>query len=481
MPHVPSPANFPAAASMVAAGLAWVAAVLTTVRYLRHRGDARLWAHWCTVVLLALSLTCAVPAVYLAIDRILGLPNAACWITDSLALGSAYMVDTFFFALAHGADQLRWHRPWLLAYLALTLATMAVLLWRVGLRVDLVPLDLPQVTPALVAYRVVFLAFLGFIVVRVIASAAYYRNHTLDPLVQVGMSLLLMGGLWGISYLVSRLATVLLPNTSPLARPLNLWLEFSVLMGILCLALGTLVPQWGKRLGVPVIARHIGVVLAYWRLRSLWRRVSRARPEVVLPTAVTWRWALWRPHDMDFLLQRRVIEILDARRLLLTSAPATPSRPLVAPPSVSASTTAPWTSIGRPAVSRADRATSASRSVPSGWSTRAHSAPHAADASGGAVEQAQQGQQTQTPERMAHVEAWRLARRLRSAERASADLLLVPAPGLFQPATYEESVDYLQRVALACRKYGGHGAWARASGLGLDIGEEWYDGETHDA
>src|SRR5260221_4793568 len=315
MPHVPSPANSPGAASMVAAGLVGVAWVLPPVGYLRHRGDARLWAHWCTVVLLALSLTCAVPAVYLAIDRILGLPNAACWITDSLALGSAYMVDTFFFALAHGADQLRWHRPWLLAYLALTLATMAVLLWRVGLRVDLVPLDLPQVTPALVAYRVVFLAFLGFIVVRVIASAAHYRNHTLDPLVQVGMSLLLMGCLWGLSYLVSRLATVLLPNTSPLARPLNLLLEVLVLMGILCLALGTLVAQGGKALGVPVIARHISVVRAYWRPRSLWRRDGQARPKGVVANTVTGRLELGRPHGHDFPLLRGGMQILACGRL----------------------------------------------------------------------------------------------------------------------------------------------------------------------
>jgi hypothetical protein len=487
MLRVPLPASFP-----VAAGLAWIAAAWTTVRYLRRRGDARLWAHWCTVVLLALSLTVAVPAVYLAVDRFLGLPNAACWITNALALGSAYMVDTFFFALAHGSDQLRWHRPWLLGYLALTLATMAVLLWRVGLRVDVVPLDLPQVNPALVAFRLVFLAFLGFIVVRVIANAAYYRRLTPDPLVQVGMSLLLVGGLWGLSYLVSRLATVLLPNTSRLAQPLNLWLEFSVLMGILCLALGTLVPQWGKRLGVPAIAQHVSVMLAYWRLRALWRRLSQARPEVILPTAVSWRSALWRPPDMDFLLQRRVIEILDARRLLLTAAPATSSRPLASSPSSGVSTTQLWSGSGGPEGSRPVLAPSAASSAVHEWSAMPHGAPHMAEAAGDALQQAQQapkGQREETLNWMARMEAWLLASRLRAFERtagrtsgrASAGSLLAPAPGLFQPATYAESVDYLQRVARAWRKYGGHNARARASGQGRDIGEEWSGGETRDA
>ena len=110
MPRIFLPASFP-----LATGLAWAATVLTTVRFLRRRGDARLAAHWWTVLLLTLSLTLTIPSVHLSLDHVLRLPNAAFWLTDALALGSAYMADTFFYALAHGAEYLRWHRPWFLA------------------------------------------------------------------------------------------------------------------------------------------------------------------------------------------------------------------------------------------------------------------------------------------------------------------------------------------------------------------------------
>jgi hypothetical protein len=194
---------------------------------------------------------------------------------------------------------------------------------------------------------------------------------------------------------------------------------------------------------------------------------------------------LLRPHDMDFLLQRRVIEILDARRLLLTPSPATPSQPLVSAPSAPASAPAPGISSGGPpqSVHYVDLSESASesRGAPSGWSGAARAAPQATDTSGQAVQQAKQAE---TLERMARAEAWLLARRLRAAGRPSTDPFLAPALGLFQPATYEDSVYYLQWVAAACRPYGRRGARARAPRLARSrgsSGEKGHVGETHDA
>lgn len=446
----------------IATGLAWAAAVLTTIRFLRRRTDARLAAHWWTVLLLALSLTCEVPPVYHVVDHALGIPNAAFWLTHALALGSAYMADTFFFALTHGAERLSWHRLWLLVYLACTLLVMAVALWRIGLRNDLVPFDLPRVDPALIVYRVAFLAFLGLVMVRVSGTAAYYRQHTPDPLVKIGMSFLLAAGLWGLSYLVCRMATTLLPTTTPIARVLNVWLEGSVLMGILCLAVATLVPLWGTRLGVPALARHLSVMRTYWRLSPLWRALTHIYPEVVLPLSFSRRVALWHTQDLDFLLQRRVIEILDARRLLLTP---------VAPPA-RASVKPDWIATGDLAPRNRDGSISLRTIAHESVNTqhiRRLSDPSLATTSHGSDQRAQQAQQAQELERKARMEAWLVVGHLDRARHrrttgVARDAAPLPTQVPFQPSTFEEAVSYLQCVADAVRRerwlhMAGHMGW----------------------
>ena len=456
-------------ARSLATGLAWAAAVLTTVRFLRHRTDARLAAHWWTVVLLTLSLTCEVPTVYRAVDHILGIPNAAFWLTDSLALGSAYMADTFFYALAHGAERLRWHRRWLLTLLACTLVVMAVALWRVGLRADLVPFDLPQVDPALVAYRATFLAFLGLVMVRVIGTAAYYRRHTPDPLVAIGMTFLLVAGLWGLSYLVCRMATTLLPATTPLARMLNVCVDFSVFMGILCVAVATLVPLWGTRLGIPTLARHLSVLRAYWRLYPLWRALTQCHPEVVLPLSLSRRAALWHPHDLDLLLQRRVIEILDVRRLLLT-------------PASSASAIPHGTTLENPRPGRRSQIVSRSTATYETASTTRTRELMTSPSATTAHDRRQPPQQSRELERQARAEARLLVSHLELAKHRHTDshsasvrraAYPVPVPVLFQPATFDEAVCYLQCVAAACRRE----RWRRRRCIRRDTWEAWRDEE----
>ena len=439
MPRIFLPASFP-----LATGLAWAATVLTTVRFLRRRGDARLAAHWWTVLLLTLSLTLTIPSVHLSLDHVLRLPNAAFWLTDALALGSAYMADTFFYALAHGAEYLRWHRPWFLATLALALVVMAVALWRLGLRTDLMPLHLPRVDPALVAYRLVFLAFLGVVIVRVIGSAVHYRRRTADPLVKIGMSFLLVAGVWGFIYLICSLATALLPATVPLAQMLNAWLEVSVFMGILCLAVATLVPQWGTRLGIPALARHLDAVRAYWRLRPLWRALTQVCPEVVLPLSFSRRAALWHPQELDLLLRRCVIEILDVRRLLLAPASHTHAQ-------------AGWILTGDAA--RMDDGDVFPRDTLSrdARTTRHRGGWPAPQAVGIPDPLGQRTWQAPELEQLAHSEARLLVRHLNRDRRSRTPDALraavpLPIPALHQPATFEEAISYLQQVAAACRR-----------------------------
>src|SRR5690348_9781787 len=113
---------------VVPAGLTWLTAVYTGRSYLRARQDLRVAAYWHSTVLLAAALTVVVPAVYLAIDRALGLPNAARWIGNSLILLAAYRQDGLYTAMPGGSPHAwRRHRQ-LLFYLMLTLALMAWML-----------------------------------------------------------------------------------------------------------------------------------------------------------------------------------------------------------------------------------------------------------------------------------------------------------------------------------------------------------------
>jgi hypothetical protein len=62
--------------------------------------------------------------------------------------------------------------------------------------------------------------------------------------------------------------------------------------------------------------RQLRMLVAYWRLRSLWRTLVAEAPAVILPVPVRWQSALFEPETLDLLLYRRVIEILDAWRQL---------------------------------------------------------------------------------------------------------------------------------------------------------------------
>jgi hypothetical protein len=66
------------------------------------------------------------------------------------------------------------------------------------------------------------------------------------------------------------------------------------------------------------LSRHLATCLSARRLEPLWEALSTAEPDTVLPISLTWRAALLHPEDMDLLLTRRVVEILDARRVILS-------------------------------------------------------------------------------------------------------------------------------------------------------------------
>lgn len=312
-------------ATTLAALLVWATAVYTTPHYLRSHADAYIAAYWRAQIFLALALTVSIPAIYLWIDGSLGIANASRWIANMLILVAGYFLDGFFVAVTHGSPAAwRAHR-WALFYLLLTLAAMAWLLWRANLTFESVALELSQVNTALILYRIVFLAFFTFVTIRLIVSCSRYRAAVANPVVRLSMQAMIVGGYWGIAYIVSTMAVVLIPSEFWLESALQAVVNLSILFAVVCILVGVNLPTLGQRLGILSVIQHLRYLHTYQRLRQLWRILTDRVPYVVLPTSITWYEAVVKPQDMEFLLHRRVIEILDAWRILDSGSSTSPA------------------------------------------------------------------------------------------------------------------------------------------------------------
>ena len=302
-------------ATGLAALLVWATAAYTTPRYLRSHADVYIAAYWRAQIFLALALTVSVPAIYLWIDDHLSILNASRWIANMLILVAGYFLDGFFVAVTHGSPAAwRAHR-WALLYLLLTLVAMAWLLWRANLPFESVTLEFPRINTALILYRMVFLGFFTFVTIRLMVSCSRYRAATANPTIRLAMQAMIVGGCWGIVYIGSTMAVVLIPGTSRLEPPLQVLVNLSILFAVLCILTGVNLPALGQRLGILTAIQHLRYLHAYWRLRRMWQMLTTRVPDVVLPTSITWYAAVLKPQDMEFLLHRRVIEILDAWRI----------------------------------------------------------------------------------------------------------------------------------------------------------------------
>ncbi|HEY7341357.1 MAG TPA: MAB_1171c family putative transporter [Ktedonobacterales bacterium] len=414
-------------ATAVAALLVWATAAYTTRHYLRSRANVYIAAYWRAQIFLALALTVSVPAIYLWIDNHLGMLNASRWIANALILLAGYFLDEFFIAVTHGSPAAwRTHR-WALLYLLATLGAMAWLLWRANLSYESVAFELPRVNAALIVYRMVFLAFFTFITIRLIVSCSRYRAATMNPTIRFGMQAMIIGGYWGIVYIGSTMAVVLIPSKFWLEPLLQVVVNLSILVAVVCILVGVNLPTLGQRLGILSTIQHLRYLHTYWRLHQVWQMLTDRVPSVVLPTSITWYAAVVKPQDMEFLLHRRVIEILDARRILDGVSAASP--------------TFAERIDELPASGSMRRTDLTDQSFPKLWDVRMHG---------------QMSEQSSQMRRQAREDAYYLQQLV--AALADKDHRWLRDPGSqnepmrYQPATYAEQLLYLETVADALRQ-----------------------------
>lgn len=311
---------------MVVQGLAVLAALIScagityaTSRYLRVRHDFYLRNAWRATILLSIGLILSVHAVTVGIDRWIGIPNAARWLENALIACSGYYADLVHVAMVGGIAASRRQHRWTAAWLAAVVVALAVFLWRAHLP-ELVSFSLPTPNLWLILYRLVWLSFLTFVIVRLIVYNRRFGQITPDPVIRLTTLAMVVAGLFALGVIVTTMAEPLLPATSSAVYPLRVLLELCVL-GMATSFIFSTLPTWHPQLGGPTVARFVVSVSAYWRLSPLWRAVTDAVPEVVLPIALSWGDVVRHPSDFDVLLQRRVVEILDGWRVLLGAEP----------------------------------------------------------------------------------------------------------------------------------------------------------------
>ena len=290
--------------------LAWAAVAYRLPAFRRGPHHAARCAHWLTVLL---------PPVYLGIDHLSGIPNLARLLGNGLVLVACWTAQAFLSHL-HRADErarlLIRRSGWALVC---TLALMAGLFACAPVEQEAVDFtgrygDAPFV----MEYRLVFLASLSLAMLSIFRLASRFARATDRPSLSLGLHLVALGCLVGLAYAAHeglRIAALRLGFGEPL--PASGLITRALVAGAVALTLvGSTIPAWGARAGIPALYRWAGRYRAYRRLYPLWRDLYQANPEIALLPAPSALADALTVRDLGFRLYRRVVEIRDGHLAL---------------------------------------------------------------------------------------------------------------------------------------------------------------------
>jgi hypothetical protein len=285
----------------------------------RDPQNGALRAYWLAVLAVALAWTVLQPPVHLALDRMTGVANLARLLGHTLAVAAACAGQAF---LAYSAYPEAAARPRVQRQVWVAAATVAAMgtLFAVS-RVHHETLDFIGrygSTPSILAYWLVFLAYLGVSQVEVIRLAWRWARFSDRLIIQLAGRLTAVGGLFFCGYIgydllylaSSQLDRTYLLGNQPLIT--RLLLTTAILVGVV----GSTMPAWGPRVGLPRLLLWASHYRAHRRLYPLWRRLCEAVPEIALvPPSSRWRDTL-AMRDLHFRLHGRIMEIHDAQLAL---------------------------------------------------------------------------------------------------------------------------------------------------------------------
>lgn len=303
----------------IVAGLFWVTVGYKFPALLRRRHDPVTRYHWLELCLIALVLTLLTPPIYRAIDRTVGYPNVTRVLGDGLGLAVGWAVQASLFHLSYPTRQALAR----VRSTGLVLAAALLLLVACFALAPAAPED-PDFTgdyghvPAMVAYRLIFLAGLAAAMSNFARLSWRYARLTPRPALQLGLRLDAVASSIGLGYVaneVLRLVPPALGRPDPIPDPAAISrLLIATFLGLGLV--GLTVPAWGPRLGLGAIMDRVHLYRSYRRLYPLWHAVSRAFPAITLfpPASPLVERLSWG--DLPMRRYRRVVEIRDGWLLL---------------------------------------------------------------------------------------------------------------------------------------------------------------------
>jgi hypothetical protein len=270
-----------------------------------------------------LTLTLNLPGIYSAVGELAGVPNLAYLLSlCSLCLG-AFLLLPFYERLA---DPSQPGTPTRTSALVLVIAIVSLALTFAFVRAphNVPPFMFLDPDSQFVAeFMFVSLAWLtGAFIIPLIRLHWRYRRMGTTFSTRLGWGRLAPAGFvvgagshaHGLLYTLS----VRLDMPYPLANvavPAYYALAFAT---FILVAIGIALPTWGPRLGLETLYWRAQRYALFRKLRPLWSRLFAASPEIaLLPPGSGWLAEIAALGDIDFHLNRRVVEIRDGILKLL--------------------------------------------------------------------------------------------------------------------------------------------------------------------
>lgn len=266
-------------------------------------------SYWSAFLLAAVSRIFKFPPIGTAIDSALEYPNVSQLLAGVCIISATLGVQSFVYL------SLMPHRPRFRIASAVAggvvLAATVALFFAAGS----VPQNLSDqqyygLPATLWAYRALYLAYLFLAAAVLTGVLTHYAVASQSARVRMGFGLMASGGVFALAHLVNDVGSLFPPSVRPLGWG-DKWIsDLLVPPFFLLVVAGALMPVWDRALSG--IRAHV----TFLRLRSFWRDLRDACPEVcLLPDRPLWKDIL-DPRDVHFRLHQQVAEIRDAGFIL---------------------------------------------------------------------------------------------------------------------------------------------------------------------
>jgi hypothetical protein len=298
--------------------LAWAVVAYKLPSLLRSPKDPARRSYWLSLFAMAAALTVLLPQVYLWLDRVTAVPNLSRLLGDSLGIVAAWAGQSLLLYANYPVVEARPRSQRLSWALVAVLAAMAVCFALAPAQ----PEDRAFTghyahVPAILAYRLIFLGWLGVAMVNFTRLSWRYAHVSLHASLRAGFRLVAVGGVLGLGYVANEVlrsgATYLnVADPLPAARLSQLLIAGFMATGLI----GTTMPAWGPHAGIPALVDWLHRYHSLRRLYPLWRALYQASPQIALFPPVPFLADILAWRKLEFRLQRRVVEIRDGQLML---------------------------------------------------------------------------------------------------------------------------------------------------------------------